>query len=133
MKNLPTFRQLRFLVAVVDRCHFGKAAEDCFVGQSTLSAGVQELEELLGVMLLERTKRSVTPTPVGIELAESAAIAFTLVQDDRPAQPGLRPFENKELEMFAIIVDRHAPFPIVIIEHQGIAFADPPASFLDHK
>jgi hypothetical protein len=34
---------------------------------------------------------------VGIELAESAAIAFTLVQDDRPAQSGLRPFQNKEL------------------------------------
>ena len=44
MKNLPTFRQLRFLVAVVDRCHFGKAAEDCFVSQSTLSAGVVPLQ-----------------------------------------------------------------------------------------
>ncbi len=72
MKNLPTFRQLRFLVAVVDRCHFGKAAEDCFVSQSTLSAGVQELEDLLGIILLERTKRSVTPTAVGIEIAERA-------------------------------------------------------------
>ena len=72
MKNLPTFRQLRFLVAVVDRCHFGKAAEDCFVSQSTLSAGVQELEELFGIILLERTKRSVTPTAVGIEIAERA-------------------------------------------------------------
>src|SRR3989442_3181836 len=70
---------------------------------------------------------------VGIELAESAAVAFTLVQDDRPAQSGLRPFQNKELEMFDVIVDRHAPFPIVIFEHQGIAFADPPTSFLDHK
>jgi LysR family hydrogen peroxide-inducible transcriptional activator len=81
MKNLPTFRQLRFLVAVVDRCHFGKAAEDCFVGQSTLSAGVQELEELLGVMLLERTKRSVTPTPIGIELAERARALLKGAED----------------------------------------------------
>ena len=72
MKNLPTLRQLRFLVAVVDRRHFGKAAEDCFVSQSTLSAGVQEVEELLGVILLERTKRSVTPTPVGLEIAGRA-------------------------------------------------------------
>src|SRR3989454_7069799 len=68
---------------------------------------------------------------VGVELAESAAIAFTLVEDDRPAQSGLRPFQNKELEMCNVIVDRHAPFPIVIFEHQGIVFADPPASFLD--
>ena len=81
MKNLPTFRQLRFLVAVVDRRHFGKAAEDCFVSQSTLSAGVQELEDLLGVILLERTKRSVTPTPVGIELAERARALLNGAED----------------------------------------------------
>src|SRR5215831_308281 len=66
---------------------------------------------------------------VGIKLRESAAIAFTLVQDDRPAQSGLRPFENKELEMFAVIVDRDSLFPIMIFEHQRIAFADPPTSF----
>src|SRR2546426_21924 len=70
---------------------------------------------------------------VGIELAESAAIGFTLVQDYRPAQSSLRRFQNKELEMFAIIVDRYTPFTIVIFEHQGIAFADPPASLLDHE
>src|SRR5262245_55040197 len=61
---------------------------------------------------------------VGIVLAESAAIAFTLVQDDRPAQSGLRPLQNEELEMFNVVVDRHSPFAIVIFEHQGIAFAD---------
>jgi LysR family hydrogen peroxide-inducible transcriptional activator len=70
MAILPTLRQLRFLVAVVDEQHFGRAAEACLVGQSTLSAGIQELEALLGVQLLERTKRSVRPTPVGRELAE---------------------------------------------------------------
>lgn len=72
MKVLPTLRQLRFLVAVVEHCHFGKAAEACLVGQSTLSAGVQELEDLLGVVLLERTRRSVVPTPVGLEIASRA-------------------------------------------------------------
>ncbi len=72
MKILPTFRQLRFLVAVVDHCHFGKAAETCLVGQSTLSAGIQELEQVLGVRLLERTRRSVVPTPIGRDIAERA-------------------------------------------------------------
>jgi LysR family hydrogen peroxide-inducible transcriptional activator len=72
MAILPTLRQLRFLTAVVDERHFGRAAEACRVGQSTLSAGIQELEALLGVQLLERTKRSVTPTPVGREIAERA-------------------------------------------------------------
>ena len=43
----------------------------------------------------------------------------TLVRDDGPAQSSFRRFQNKELEMFAIIVDRSTPFTIVILEHQG--------------
>ena len=72
MKPTPTLRQLRYLVAVVDRCHFGQAAAACNVSQSTLSASVQELEELLGAPLLERTKRSVVPTALGRNVAERA-------------------------------------------------------------
>lgn len=72
MKALPTLRQLRFLVAVVERRHFGAAAEDCLVSQSALSTAIQELEDLLGVKLLERTKRVVIPTAVGLDLAERA-------------------------------------------------------------
>lgn len=72
MKPTPTLRQLRYLVAVVDRCHFGQAASACNVSQSTLSAGIQELEDLLGATLLERTKRTVVPTPLGRDLAERA-------------------------------------------------------------
>ncbi|MCB4820545.1 hydrogen peroxide-inducible genes activator [Roseicella aerolata] len=77
MKVLPTLRQLRYLVAVVERCHFGQAAEACLVSQSTLSAGIQELEELLGAPLLERTKRSVVPTPLGREIAARAKALLT--------------------------------------------------------
>jgi hypothetical protein len=69
----------------------------------------------------------------GIESAERAAIAFTFVQDDRPVQSGLGPLQNKELEMGGVIVDRDTPFSIVVFEHQGIAVADPSASFLDHE
>jgi LysR family hydrogen peroxide-inducible transcriptional activator len=72
MRNLPTLRQLRFLAAVVERRHFSAAAEDCLVSQSTLSAAIQELEELLGVRLLERSKRKVIPTAIGLELAQRA-------------------------------------------------------------
>ena len=72
MKPLPTLRQLRYLAAVVDHCHFGRAAEACLVGQSTLSAAIQELEDLLGAPLLERTKRSVMPTPLGRAVADRA-------------------------------------------------------------
>lgn len=69
---LPTLRQLRFLVSVVERRHFSTAADDCLVSQSTLSAAIQELEALLGVKLLERTKRVVIPTAVGLDLAARA-------------------------------------------------------------
>ena len=72
MRTVPTLRQLRYLVAVVDRCHFGQAAAACNVSQSTLSAGVQELEDLLGAPLLERTKRTVVPTALGRDLADRA-------------------------------------------------------------
>lgn len=70
MRTIPTLRQLRYLVAVVDRCHFGQAAAACNVSQSTLSAGIQELEDLLGAPLLERTKRTVVPTALGRDLAD---------------------------------------------------------------
>lgn len=67
--HLPTLRQLRYLVALAEHRHFGRAAEACFATQSTLSAGLQELESLLGVTLVERTKRKVLMTPLGEEVA----------------------------------------------------------------
>jgi LysR family hydrogen peroxide-inducible transcriptional activator len=72
MTPIPTLRQLRYLVALVERCHFGQAAEACLVSQSTLSAAIQELEELLGAPLIERTRRLVVPTPLGREIAARA-------------------------------------------------------------
>ncbi|MDR3494015.1 MAG: hydrogen peroxide-inducible genes activator [Ancalomicrobiaceae bacterium] len=81
MRSLPTLRQLRFLVAVVDRCHFGRAAEFCLVSQSTLSAAIQELEDVLGVPLIERTRRSVVPTLVGLEVAERARAVLRDAED----------------------------------------------------
>jgi LysR family hydrogen peroxide-inducible transcriptional activator len=86
--HLPTLRQLQYLVAVVELKHFGKAAERCFVSQSTLSAGIQELEELLDNTLLERNKRRVMPTPIGEEIADKArqllALAVDLAETGRP-------------------------------------------------
>ncbi|WP_420138219.1 hydrogen peroxide-inducible genes activator [Sphingomonas sp.] len=67
---LPTLKQLQYLVALRDTGHFGRAAEACFVTQSTLSAGLRELESLLGVMLVERTRRVVRFTPLGLRIAD---------------------------------------------------------------
>jgi LysR family transcriptional regulator, hydrogen peroxide-inducible genes activator len=69
---LPTLKQLQYLVALRTHGHFGRAADACFVTQSTLSAGIKELESLIGVTLVERTKRVVRFTPLGIRVAEKA-------------------------------------------------------------
>ena len=70
--HLPTIKQLQYLVALRQHGHFGKAAEACFVTQSTLSAGLRELENLLGVVLVERTRRVVRFTPLGMKIADKA-------------------------------------------------------------
>jgi LysR family hydrogen peroxide-inducible transcriptional activator len=80
-KPVPTLRQLRYLVAIVDRCHFGQAAEACLIGQSTLSAAIQELEDLLGAPLLERTRRCVVPTALGREIASRARVLLKGAED----------------------------------------------------
>jgi len=58
-------RDLKYVIAVAETHHFGKAAERCFVSQPTLSGQIKKLEEELGVAIFERTNRSVEITPVG--------------------------------------------------------------------
>lgn len=70
--HLPTLKQLQYLVALREHGHFGKAADACFVTQSTLSAGLRELETVLGVVLVERTRRMVRFTALGERIAEKA-------------------------------------------------------------
>ncbi|MBW0144611.1 hydrogen peroxide-inducible genes activator [Sphingomicrobium clamense] len=70
--HLPTLKQLQYLVALHEQGHFGRAAEQCFVTQSTLSAGIRELESLLGVTLVERTRRVVRFTRLGERIADRA-------------------------------------------------------------
>lgn len=61
----PSLRQLAYLVELDAQRHFGRAAANLGVGQSTLSAGIAELERLIGIQLVERTKRSVRFTDLG--------------------------------------------------------------------
>ena len=70
MAALPSLKQLRYLVAVGDHLNFTRAAEACFVGQSTLSAGMKELEDSMGVQLIERDRQNVSVTPVGAQVIE---------------------------------------------------------------
>jgi len=70
--HLPTIKQLQYLVALRHHGHFGRAADACFVTQSTLSAGLRELETLLGITLVERTRRVVRFTALGEKIADKA-------------------------------------------------------------
>ena len=70
--HLPTLKQLQYLVALRETGHFGKAADSCFVTQSTLSAGLRDIESLLGIVLVERTRRVVRFTALGEKIADKA-------------------------------------------------------------
>ena len=69
---LPSLKQLQYLVALEEHGHFGKAADACYVTQSTLSAGIRELESLLGLVLVERTRRVVRFTELGKRMVVKA-------------------------------------------------------------
>lgn len=65
-------RDLKYLVAVADHCHFGNAAEACFVSQPALSMQIKKLEETLGIQLIERTNKSVFLTEMGEQITQHA-------------------------------------------------------------
>ena len=65
-------RDLKYLVALADHKHFGRAAAASFVSQPTLSTQIRKLEEELGVSLVERAPRRVMLTPIGRDIAERA-------------------------------------------------------------
>jgi LysR family transcriptional regulator, hydrogen peroxide-inducible genes activator len=65
-------KDLRYLVAVADTQHFGRAAARCFVSQPTLSMQLKKLEAYLGLQLIERQPRRVALTPAGERIAERA-------------------------------------------------------------
>lgn len=67
-----TLQDLRYVVAVADHGHFGRAAAACGIGQSTLSTQVKKLEAQLGVTLFERTTKSVSTTAAGADVAARA-------------------------------------------------------------
>ena len=69
-------RDLKYIVAVAETRHFGRAASRCFVSQPTLSGQIKKLEDELGVTIFERTNRSVEITPVGESILTHARLAL---------------------------------------------------------
>lgn len=72
MQTLPSTRQLQYFLALEEHGHFGRAADACAVSQSAFSHAIRELESSLGVQLVDRTRRAVTITATGREVAAQA-------------------------------------------------------------
>lgn len=72
MKRLPSLKQLQYLLALHEHQHFGRAAEACYIGQSTLSAAIANLEETMDAQLLERDHKSFIFTPLGEDVVRQA-------------------------------------------------------------
>ena len=90
-----TLRQMRYLTAVADTLNFSRAADLCFVTQPTLSAGIKELEERLGVQLIERTRQSVLLTPVGKDItARAKQLLLDAAEVEAVAQAHRNPSEG---------------------------------------
>lgn len=108
MARQPTLRQLRYLCAVEEQGHFGKAAAACHVSQSTLSAGVLELEDTLGATLVERNHRRVILSILGQEVADRARRILMDVEDMMAAcDAASEPFTGK---MRLGVIPTIAPF-----------------------
>ena len=75
----PSTRQLECLVAVADHGSFRKAAAALGISQPALSAQVQSAEDLLGVQVFERDRRSVLVTPAGDDIVGRARIALEAI------------------------------------------------------
>ncbi len=90
-----TLRELKYIIAVAETHHFGKAAQRCFVSQPTLSGQIKKLEQELGVAIFERTNRSVEITPVGqaivahaLQIVEQADVIRQLARAHRDPLAG---------------------------------------------
>src|SRR5258707_10788098 len=80
-RALQTLHQIAYLVEISERLNFRVAAEAQFVTQSTMSAGIKELETLLGVQLVERDKRHVRLTAVGEDVVARAKDLLAAARD----------------------------------------------------
>ena len=79
--------KLEYFIALARQQHFGRAADECGVTQPTLSAGIRQLEEQLGVMLVQRGSRFLGLTPEGQRVLEWAR---RIVGDTRAIERGWR-------------------------------------------
>ncbi len=92
---LPSLRQLQYLVVLSEHLNFTRAAEACFVTQPTLSAGIRELESLLGTSLVERDRQNVLMTDAGRDVVSRARPLLAQFQDLVDAARASAPMQGR--------------------------------------
>ncbi|KXF79754.1 hydrogen peroxide-inducible genes activator [Enterovibrio coralii] len=98
MTKFPSLKQLHYLVTLYETRHFGEAAKQCFVSQSTLSSGIQNLEDLIGSQLIERDNKTLVFSAIGEDVVSRSREILARSQDlmeltqvnDSPMQGKLR-------------------------------------------
>lgn len=106
--NLPTVKQLRYFVALVEEEHFGRAAAASFVSQSAFSTAISGLESLLKIRLVDRTSRQLTITATGKEIASQARLCLRNLEGVIEIAQGQR--EPLEGELRLGVIPTIAPF-----------------------
>ncbi len=81
MTKFPSLKQLHYLITLYETRHFGEAAKRCFVSQSTLSAGIQNLEDLMNVQLIERDNKTLVFSVAGEEVVLRSRDILAASQD----------------------------------------------------
>lgn len=92
-------RDLKYLVALAEHRHFGRAAEACFVSQPTLSTQIKKLEDELDVTLVERNPRNVLLTDAGRDIAKRARDVLNEVEQIRSVARRTRDPESGTLRL----------------------------------
>jgi LysR family hydrogen peroxide-inducible transcriptional activator len=106
-------RDLKYLIALVDHGHFGRAAEASFVSQPALSMQIKKLEETLGVKLVERTNKSMLVTEIGKAIAQRARQVLSQVAEIHEFAQSVKDPYSGELHLG--IIPTLAPYLLPLI------------------
>ena len=116
-----TLSELKYIVALAQQRHFGRAAQHCFVSQPTLSVAIKKLESELGIILFERSKNAVSVTPVGEQIVRQAQVVLEGVRSLQDIAQGGKDQLVGPLKMGAIFTIGPYLFPHLIPQAQQLA------------
>jgi len=116
-----TLSELKYIVALAQQRHFGRAAQQCNVSQPTLSVAIKKLESELGVSLFERSKNAVTVTPLGEQIVHKAQVVLEGVRGITDTALGGKDQLKGPLKVGAIFTIGPYLYPHLIPQVQKLA------------